>query len=246
MLLSRKYKNKLVDNAIQRAKAITRSKALERTNKPKREVRRPVLSVEYHPALPALSSIMKKHWRVMTQDPYLKEVFPLPPLIAYRRPENLKDKLVRAKIPPAHSRPSRRIPGMKKCRFDCLTCPYVQLGQVVKSSASNYRHEIQLQVDCQTSNLIYCLTCNKCQEQYIGETEKTLSVRFRQHRGYVRNKEVDKSSGEHFNKPGHQMADMRIVILEKLKSSDAILRKTRESYYIQRFNTKYKGMNKKS
>ena len=92
MLLSRKYKNKLVDNAIQRAKAITRSKALERTNKPKREVRRPVLSVEYHPALPDLSSIMKKHWRVMTQDPYLKEVFPLPPLIAYRRPENLNSR----------------------------------------------------------------------------------------------------------------------------------------------------------
>ena len=35
-------------------------------------------------------------------------------------------------------------------------------------------------------------------------------------------------------------------ILEKLKSSDAQLRKTRESFYIQRFNTKYKGMNKKS
>ena len=93
---------------------------------------------------------------------------------------------------------------------------------------------------------IHCLTCDKCQEQYIGETEKTLSVRFRQHRGYVRNKEVEKSTGEHFNKPGHQMADMRITVLEKLKSSDAQLRKTRESFYIQRFNTKYKEMNKKS
>ena len=69
-------------------------------------------------------------------------------------------------------------------------------------------------------------------------------MRFRQHRGYVRNKEVEKSTGEHFNKPGHQMADMRITVLEKLKSSDAQLRKTRESFYIQRFNTKYKGMNK--
>ena len=49
-----------------------------------------------------------------------------------------------------------------------------------------------------------------------------------------------------FDKTGHQMADMRITILEKLKSSDAQLRKTRESFYIQRFNTKYKGMNKKS
>ena len=44
---------------------------------------------------------------------------------------------------------------------------------------------------------------DKCQEQYIGEKEKTLSVRFRQHRGYVRNKEVEKSTwapnGRHEN-----------------------------------------------
>ena len=116
---------------------------------------------------------------------------------------------MRAKIPPAHSRASRRIPGMRKCRFDCLTCPYVQLGQVVKSNASSYNHEIELQVDCQSSNVIYCLTCDKCKEQYIGETEKSLSVRFRQHRGYVRNKDIEKTTGEHFNKPWHQTADMR-------------------------------------
>ena len=198
------------------------------------------------PALPALSSILKKHWRVMTQDPYLKEVFPLPPMIAYRRPTNLKDKLVRAKIPSHSSRPSRRVPGMRKCRFDCLTCPYVQPGQVVKSTASSYKHDIENQVDCQTSNIIYCLSCEKCKDQYIGETEKTLAVRFGQHRGYVRNKKLDKSTGEHFNKPGHQIAHMKITILEKIKSNDAQLRKTRETYYIQKFNTRHKGMNKKS
>ena len=94
--------------------------------------------------------------------------------------------------------------------------------------------------------MIYCFTCDKCKEQYIDETEKSLSVRFRQHRGYVRNKDIEKTTGEHFNKPGHQMADMRITILERLKSSDPQIRKTRESLYIQRFNTKYRGMNKKS
>ena len=153
---------------------------------------------------------------------------------------------MRAKIPPTYTRPTRRVPGMRKCRYDCLTCPYVQSGQLVKSSASNYKHEIETQVDCQTSNLIYCLSCDKCQEQYIGETEKTLSIRFGQHRGYVRNKDMDKTTGEHFNRPGHKMADMKITIVEKVKSTDPQLRKTRESYFIQKYNTKYKGMNKKS
>ena len=35
----------------------------------------------------------------MKQDPYLKQVFPQPPLVDYKRPANLKDKLVRAKVP---------------------------------------------------------------------------------------------------------------------------------------------------
>ena len=246
MLLSRDYKTKLIDNAIEKAKGTPRSKALERVEKTKTETRRPVLSVEYHPSLPALSSILKRHWRVMIQDPYLKEVFPLPPIVAYRRPANIRDKLIRAKIPPENSRPSRRLPGMRKCKYDCLTCPYVQTGKTVVAHASRYKHDIESQVDCQTANVIYCLSCEKCKEQYIGETEKTLAVRFRQHRGYVRNKEVEKATGEHFNKPGHTMANMKITILEKMNSQDPQLRKIRESLFIQKFNAKYRCLNKKS
>ena len=84
----------------------------------------------------------------------------------------------------------------------------LQTGKVVTSSASSYKHEIETQVDCQTSNVVYCLTCSKCKEQYIGETEKTLAIRFGQHRGYVRNKDLQKATGAHFNKTGHQMVDM--------------------------------------
>ena len=51
----------------------------------------------------------------MTQDPYLKDVFPLPPLVAYKRQPNLKDKIIRAKVPDAvRKRPKREIPGMTK------------------------------------------------------------------------------------------------------------------------------------
>ena len=68
------------------------------------------------PRLPCLPGIMKKHWRPMVRgDHYLEEVFPLPPLVAYKRPANIKDKIVRAKLPPNNSeRPRRIIPGMSK------------------------------------------------------------------------------------------------------------------------------------
>ena len=86
-----------------------RERALERVDKSKdQSKRRPVFSVEYHPALSQLSKTLQEDWRVMIDDPHLKEVFPLPPLVSYRRPPNLKEKLVRAKIPPTLSRPRRK------------------------------------------------------------------------------------------------------------------------------------------
>ena len=37
---------------------------------------------------------------------------------------------------------------------------------------------INKEVNCQTKNVIYCITCKKCNVQYIGETERTLMERF--------------------------------------------------------------------
>ena len=131
----------------------------------------------------------------MTDDPYLADVYPLPPMVSYRRPKNLKDILVRAKVPQVISRPKRKLNGMKRCPYDCLTCPYVQSGKTIHATATKYKHDLEAAVDCQTANIIYCLSCNKCSEQYIGETEQTLSQRFGQHRGYVRNKKLDQATG---------------------------------------------------
>ena len=45
-------------------------------------------------------------WRSMIQDPRLKEVFPKPPLVAYKRPKNIRDTSIRSKVPPLlNSRP---------------------------------------------------------------------------------------------------------------------------------------------
>ena len=134
---------------------------------------------------------------------------------------------------------------MKRCPYNCLTCPYVLPGKQVTSSATNFKHEIESPVNCQTENLVYCINCNKCKEQYVGESEKTLSIRFSQHRGYVNCNQLEKSTGEHFNQPGHKLSDMNVTVLEKVHSKDPFMRKVRESHFIKKMNTKYKGMNKK-
>ena len=56
------------------------------------------LAVKYHPGLPSLSRIVKTHWRTMTREPRLKEIFPEPPMVAYQQHTNLRALLVRAKL----------------------------------------------------------------------------------------------------------------------------------------------------
>ena len=80
----------------------------------------------------------------------------------------------------------------------------------------------------------------------MGETNRALQYRFSEHLGYVRNKHVNKVTGEHFNSRGHSQSDMKISIVEKIYSNSDQFRKQRERMFISKFNTKYKGMNKKT
>ena len=232
----------MINAAIERAKSITRIEALSRVE----VARRPVFVVHYDPRLPSIINIVKKHWRTMTStDPHLKEVYPLPPLVAYKRPPNIKDKVIRAKVPPmAPRRPVRTQPGMKKCN-DCNICPFIYTCSTIKSTSNNLTVDINTSVNCKSTNIVYCITCIKCKMQYVGESERSLKERFNEHRGYVMNKHLSKSTGCHFNLPGHKVSDMRVAIIEKVHDSDPLVRKQREELFIQKLNTKYKGLNKK-
>ena len=93
--------------------------------------------------------------------------------------------------------------------------------------------------------MVYLITFNKCKEQYVGQTERTLSLRFSEHRGYVNTKKLDKATGQHFNQAGHNLSDMKVSVIEKVYSKDPHMREIRESTYINKLNTFHKGMNKK-
>ena len=243
LLLSRDYKAKIIDSAIEKAREIPRTQALKRVHKEKSSSR-PVFVVNYDPRLPSIPGIINKHWRTMTQDPRLKEIFPEPPLVAYKRPQNIRDKVIRSKVPPLESsRPKRNTPGMKKCH-KCAICPFVLESPLAKATATNFKININYSVDCSTKNIIYLLGCRKCPQQYIGETERSLRERFTEHKGYVNTKNLTKATGIYFNEKGPNISDMQISIIEKVLNQDPQFRKQREKMFIQKFNSNYKGLNK--
>ena len=245
-LIQRGYPEQLLDNAIRKAKRVPRSAALKKViivNPTKR----PVFVVTYDPRLPSVSSIQAKHWRSMVnRDKYLAEVFPSPPLTAYRRQPNLRSNLVRATVAKGPNRyPKRNQWGMKKCNQpDCAACPYIREGNNITINGTQWR--IMKKLDCNSYNIVYAIVCKKdtCKQVYLGETKRQLKSRLADHRGYVGNKDTT-ATGQHFNSPGHSIADLSITAIEQVKKNNIFYRKEREELHIRRFNTLYKGLNRR-
>ena len=247
LLLERGYKEKNVDQAIERAQKIPRKEALKKVKKTESS-KKPVLTLKYDPRLPSVPGIVSKHYRSMIcRDEYLKEVFKSPPLTAYKKQRNIRDNLIRAKVAdPPKKRPERKNPGMKRCGKMCTVCPYVKEVKEVKINNRKGPWKINKNVNCETRNIIYMIECLKCKERYIGESKRTLKSRLADHRGYINNIQVNYPTGAHFNTPGHQLSDLSVIILEKSRQEDNSYRKGRESYFINLFNTYYKGLNKQT
>ena len=154
MLLSRNYKNSIVNAAIDKAVKIPRAEAIKKVIR-NQDPDRVVFVVTYDPRLPSISHILHKHYCTMIiTDPSLKEIFPKPPIVAYKRPPTIGDKLIQYKVPKQNNRRSlRQVKGMKRC-LNCANCPYVKEGKVVKSFASKASVTINAAATCETHNFI--------------------------------------------------------------------------------------------
>ena len=243
LLLSREYPQNIINSAIKRARAIPRHEALKKVVQTKSE-RRPIFVVTFDPRLPAIPPIQQKHWRSMVnQDQYMKRVFPLPPLTAYKRQKNVKDFVVKARVAPKEGNSRRVVKGMRKCG-KCSICPYIREGKSVKINQFSWK--ISKSVDCNSSNIVYAIQCNKdnCRQSYVGESGRSLRQRFLNHKGYVENQTRSQATGFHFNLPGHSKNNLTITIIEQVRKVDPCYRKEREKFFINKFNTFHNGINK--
>ena len=247
LLQDRGYSERNIDAAISKAKKIPREKALKKVSKNK-NTERPVFALTYDPRLPPIQQIQSKHWRSMKlQDPYLAEVFPQPPLTAFRKQKNIRDHIIRAQIAnPIRDYAKGKQNGMTKCGNNCTACPYILEKESLDINTIKWK--IKRKVNCNSYNMIYMIICNteNCMKMYIGESKRGLKFRLADHRGYIVNKNINQATGAHFNLPGHNLANLSVIILEQVKNKSDAYRKEREKYLISKFNTYYKGLNRQN
>ena len=174
----------------------------------------------------------------------MKTIFKAPPIVAFRRDRNLGDILVHGK----HNKVFRTREGNTDtfCSPKCQICPRILKDDIIKGTQQP-DIKIKSHNGCETWNAVYGIRCDRCDRVvYVGETERTVSERLKEHLTDVRH-ERNKAVAEHFNQQDHDISDFKIVILEKCTDPSRYYRKIRELFWIERLNTVMPaGLNKKS
>lgn len=91
-------------------------------------------------------------------------------------------------------------------------------------------------MNCNSFNIIYLITCNKCKVQYVGQTSRKLKDRLNDHCSNV-NTYKQTAISIHFISPQHTIQDIKIMPIELVKHTT--LRVNRELHWIKTLKTKY-------
>ncbi len=117
------------------------------------------------------------------------EAFKEKPLVVYRRAKNLSDHLVRAKCTKDTTPPQKRNPNLHSCKtpWNCRFCPTRKHPGNFRSTTTGRKYKSP-EYTCNTRNIVYLITCNRCKIQYVGETYRSFRERMTEHERYVRKK----------------------------------------------------------
>ena len=121
----------------------------------------------------------------------------------------------------------------------CKTCNHIQTGSKISRGQDTYN--IRGSFTCQSRNIVYLLTCNICNEKYVGETEQTLNGRCRGHESNMRANH-DNILSKHYKEYNHISEDYAVTTIDKESDYNKRLR-LEEAWIIVMDSMHPKGLN---
>ncbi len=149
-----------------------------------------------------------------------------------RQPPSLKHQLTNAKFSSNVDGPS----FVKKCGDKrCKCCSHIRESNNIKFEIGVLFH-VKSDMNCNSSNLIYVITCTGCNGQYIGETGDILRNRVRVHRQHVNDPNTRQLIvSEHIDNCAKTEPKFYVFPFLKLNNNDTILRREKEQFFIRKF-----------
>lgn len=172
-----------------------------------------------------------------------------------RRAKSIRDLVVRSKLdfhPETNIGTKVRKEELKGLCADkrCSVCPLLDRKGKIKSKCNKNKYTAKYNINCRSSNLIYCIKCRKCKKDYVGQTKRSLKDRINEHITSVKRRHLKTDVSRHFCGDNHEgVSDMEVYVLDFIyKDANSqrteVLRKTIEFNWIQRLQTQTPtGMN---
>ena len=229
-LKKRGYKETQVNDQLKKVDELNREDLLK--YKQKKQNDRVPLVLTYTDALPNIHRIVHRHLNTLHKSQEMQEIFPQPPLVAFRRDKNLQDILV-------HKKHSNRFYSKKNicenCGKNCALCKFLITGDKFYGSDGE-EYKILSYINCKTAGVIYFIRCKKCEKAvYVGQTGDTLYQRMLLDFSMIRTQKVE-TVAKHFYTDGHTLNDFSVIGIEKVYGDDTY-RKVRESFWIKKLRT---------
>ena len=228
-LRSCNYPPKYINPAFALVRSMPRSSALEYRQGQRNT--RITFPITFHPNLRNLPQVLlEKYTNILLRDPNNKYTFKEPPMLAYRRPPNLRSLITRASIT---RQPDTHVPGFYDClNTDCTIHTHNFTGNTFTSSVTKKTYRMIQTLDCNSHNIIYLVTCTKpdCQQQYVGETGRKHKDRCPEHLRDIKNAS-DVPVSVHFRLPGHTTKNFSVQVIEHCRKENTPFRKSREWYW---------------
>lgn len=193
--LDKGYPKKLVQDAFEKAKALSQQECLEVKNKSKKTEMTSISScvnfiTTYSTSHKIIQSILRKYWYILQRDPYLKTSILKNPRIIYRRPPTLKSILAPSRLKQHRQKESVELTkGIFRCgKARCLCCREIaHKEKTFVSTQTGESFNVDFRLSCQSAYVIYLVQCI-CGKQYIGRTTQKLHMRINKHRANIKKK----------------------------------------------------------
>ena len=133
------------------------------------------ITLTFHPLNQQVKHIIYNNFNLLTDDDETADIFQSIPLMAYRRDRNIRDILVRTKLPSTTEQSGTTPCNHPKCR----TCTHINHSTTITNNNNSFH--INASFTCSSACLVYCISCKQCDMLYVGETSRQLNARFGEH-----------------------------------------------------------------